>query len=242
MRTEYVMIPMNGGVMGAYVAYPDSAAPAPAIIAIMEIWGVNDTMRAHAHEYAEAGYICLVPDLFWRQEPGVELSDRNPADGQKAFDLYYEFDYDLGVEDMLVAEAFLKAKSECNGKVGAVGYCLGGKLCYLMCCRTDIDCAVAYYGTYIEHNISEVKNLHRPFVLHMAMKDRWVQAEVNALLERKLRPNPFVTIHQYPEADHAFARIGGIPYRKAEADRALALTLDFFSQHLSAPHSTPESS
>ena len=83
---------------------------------------------------------------------------------------------------------FLQRLPECNGKVGAVGYCLGGKLCYLMCCRTDIDCAVAYYGTYIEHRIREAKNLHRPFVLHMALKDRWVQAEVNELLERRLSP------------------------------------------------------
>lgn len=233
IRTEYVMIPMpGGGVMGAHIAYPDTDKPAPAVIAIMEIWGVNDTMRAHAREFAEAGYLCLVPDLFWRQEPGVELSDRNPDDGKKAFDLYYEFDYDLGVQDMIVVRDFLKKKEECTGKVGAVGYCLGGKLCYLMCCRTDIDSAVAYYGTYIEHNIREVKNLHRPFMLHMAMKDRWVQAEVNLLLERKLRPNPLVTIHQYPEADHAFARIGGIPYRKPEADQALGHTLEFFQAHL----------
>jgi carboxymethylenebutenolidase len=171
MKTEYVKVPMNGGVMSAYVAYPDSPGPAPAIVAIMEIWGVNDTMRAHAHEYAQAGYICLVPDLFWRQEPGVELSDRDPEDGKKAFDLYYEFDYDLGVQDMMATRDFLRTRPECDGKVGAVGYCLGGKLCFLMCCRTDIDCAVAYYGTYIEHNIREVKNLHRPFMLHMAMKD-----------------------------------------------------------------------
>jgi carboxymethylenebutenolidase len=205
-----------------------------AMIAIMEIWGVNDTMRAHAHEYAQAGYVCLVPDLFWRQEPGVELSDRNPQDSRKAFDLYYEFDYDLGVEDMIATRDFLRTRAECNGKVGAVGYCLGGKLCFLMCCRTDIDCAVAYYGTYIEHNIREVKNLHRPFMLHMAMKDRWVQNEVNDLLERKLRPNPLVTIHQYPEADHAFARIGGIPYREAEAKEALGHTLAFFGKHLEA--------
>ena len=119
-----------------------------------------------------------------------------------------------------------------DGKVGAVGYCLGGKLCYLMCCRTDIDCAVAYYGTYIEHRIREAKNLHRPFVLHMAMKDRWVQAEVNELLERRLAPNPLVTIHKYPGADHAFARHGGKTYSKPEADRALALTLEFFNEHL----------
>jgi carboxymethylenebutenolidase len=72
-----------------------------------------------------------------------------------------------------------------------------------MCCRTDIDCAVAYYGTYIEHNIREARNLHRPFVLHMAMKDRWVQGEVNDLLERRLSSNPLVAIHKYPDADHA---------------------------------------
>ena len=100
-----------------------------------------------------------------------------------------------------------------HGKVGAVGYCPGGKLCYLMCCRTDIDCAVAYCGTHIEHRIREAKYLHRPFVLHMAMKDRWVQAEVNDLLERRLSPNPLVQIHKYPGADHAFARHGAKPIR-----------------------------
>ena len=153
---------------------------------------------------------------------------------KKAFDLYYDFDYDLGVRDMEDIRRYLQTIPECNGKVGAVGYCLGGKLCYLMCCRTDIDCAVAYYGTYIEHRISEVKNLHRPFVLHMAMKDRWVQAEVNDLLERRLSPNPLVTIHKYPDADHAFARHGGKTYSKPEADRALALSVDFFKRHLAA--------
>src|SRR5713101_5780128 len=158
---------------------------------------------------------------------------------------------------------YLAGLQECNGKVGAVGYCLGGKLCYLMCCRSDIDCAVAYYGTYIEHHIREAKNLHRPFMLHMAMKDRWVQAEVqlvhfgldpavfpfmlhmamkdrwvqaevNELLERRLSPIPWVTIHKYPGADHAFARHGGRTYSKPEADRALALSVDFFREHLGA--------
>ena len=101
-----------------------------------------------------------------------------------------------------------------------------------MCCRTDIDCAVAYYGTYIEHRIREAPSLHRPFMLHMAMRDRWVQAEVNDLLERRLSPNPLVTIHKYPGADHAFARHGGRTYSKPEADRALELTVDFFNEHL----------
>ncbi len=231
MRTQNIKVPMRDGIMGAYLAVPDRT-PVGAVIAIMEIWGVNDTMRHHAHEFAEAGFVCLVPDLFWRQEPGIELSDSNPEHGKKTFDLYYDFDYDLGVRDMVDTWRFLENMKECNGKVGAVGYCLGGKLCYLMCCRTDIPCAVAYYGTYIEHSIKEAPNLHRPFMLHMAMKDRWVQAEVNDLVERRLSPNPLVTIHKYPDADHAFARKGGRPYREADANRALGLTVDFLRNHL----------
>jgi carboxymethylenebutenolidase len=231
MKTSRIKVPLRDGALSAYLAVPDPT-PAGAIITIMEIWGVNDTMRYHAQKFAEAGYICLVPDLFWRQEPDVDLSDRNPADIAKAFDLYYDFDYDLSVQDMEDIRNFLKTLPECNGKVGAVGYCLGGKLCYLMCCRTEIDCAVAYYGTYIEHNIREAPRLHRPFMLHMAMKDRWVQAEVNDFLMRRLSPNPLVEIHQYPGADHAFARHGGKTYSKPEADRALTLSLDFFEKHL----------
>ena len=232
MKTENIKIELRDGVMGAHVAYPERN-PAGAIIAIMEIWGVNDTMRGHAQEFAEAGLLCLVPDLFWRQQPGVELSDRNPAHVQKAFDLYYEFDYDLGVQDMEDTAAFLKSHPLSNRKVGSVGYCLGGKLNYLMCCRsTKMECAVAYYGTYIEHHIKEAKNLGKPFMLHMAMKDRWVQAEVNEMIERRLSPNPLVQIHKYPEADHAFARHGSKVYRQADAERALALSLEFFRRHL----------
>jgi carboxymethylenebutenolidase len=231
MRTETITVPLRDGNMAAYVAYPDRT-PAGAIIAIMEIWGVNDTMRHHAHEFAEAGYVCLVPDLFWRQEPGVELSDRNPDHITRAFDLYYDFDYDLGVRDMEDTMAFLRAHPQVNGKVGAVGYCLGGKLCYLMCCRTDIDCTVAYYGTYIEHHIREAPSLHRPFLLHMALNDKWVQPEVNDFIERRIGGNPLVTIEKYPNAPHAFARLGGIPYSKPEADKALKLSVDFFGRYL----------
>jgi carboxymethylenebutenolidase len=216
MQTRNIKVALRDGEMGAYLALPDRT-PAGAIIAIMEIWGVNDTMRHHAHEFAQTGFVCLVPDLFWRQEPGVDLSDKNPEHVKRAFDLYYDFDYDLAVRDMEDTRAFLMQMPSCTGKVGAVGYCLGGKLCYLMCCRTDIDCAVAYYGTYI---------------VHMALRDRWVQSEVNDLLERRLSPNPLVILHKYPDADHAFARLGGKTYSKPEADRALALSLDFFREHL----------
>ena len=231
--TDIAITASDGGSFTGYLAKP-SKPKAPGLLLIQEIFGVNAVMRGLADDFARQGYLVLCPDLFWRQEPGVELYDRNPEDVKRAFDLYYDFDYDLGVRDMEDIRRYLQTIPECNGKVGAVGYCLGGKLCYLMCCRTDIDCAVAYYGTYIEHRIREVTNLHRPFVLHMAMKDRWVQAEVNDLLERRLSPHPLVTIHKYPNPDHAFARPGGKTYSPPEADRALALTVDFFRRHLAA--------
>src|SRR3981081_4044479 len=100
MQTRNIKVKLRDGEMGAYLAIPDRT-PVGAVIAIMEIWGVNDTMRHHAHEFAEAGFVCLVPDLSWRQEPGVELSDHDPEHVKQAFDLYYDFDYDLAVRDMV---------------------------------------------------------------------------------------------------------------------------------------------
>lgn len=232
-RTEDIQVTLrDGSKMGAHVAYPDKE-PAGAIIAIMEIWGVNDTMRAHAQEFAEAGWITLVPDLFWRLEPGVELSDADPAHWDKAIDLYYDFDYDRGVEDMEDTAAFLRTIPGGNGKVGTVGYCLGGKMGYLMCCRgSDIDCAVAYYGTYIEHAIKEAPKLSKPFQLHQALADKWVPPVVCSFIERRLSPSPLVEIHKYPGADHAFARHGGTTYSAPEAEKALGLSTAFFSRHL----------
>ena len=231
-RTEDIQVTLrDGSRMGAHVAFPDEK-PVGAIIAIMEIWGVNDTMRAHAQEFAEAGWITLVPDLFWRLEPGVELSDADPAHWEKAIDLYYDFDYDLGVRDMEDTIAFLRTIEGGNGKVGTVGYCLGGKMGYLMCCRSDIDCAVAYYGTYIEHSIGEAPNLSKPFLLHQALDDKWVPPVVCAMIERRLSTNPLVEIEKYPGADHAFARHGGTTYSAPEAERALARSIQFFHQHL----------
>lgn len=231
MKTENIKLQLSDGEMSAYVAYPDKT-PAGAIIAIMEIWGVNHTMKAHAHEFAEAGYICLVPDLFWRLEPDVILDADSPNDWLPSLDRYYQFDYDLGAKDMTETMEYLRGIDGGNGKVGAVGYCLGGKMCYLMSCRTDIDCAVAYYGTYIEHVIKEAPNLTRPFMLHQALSDTWVPPAVCKFIEAKIGDKPNVTIHQYPSAEHAFARHGAKSYSAPEAEAALERSISFFDVHM----------
>jgi carboxymethylenebutenolidase len=172
------------------------------------------------------------PTSFGASTPGVELSDGNPEVIKRTFDLYCDFDYDDGVRDIEDSMRFLQEVPECSGKAGAVGYGRGGKLCFLLCCRTEVDCAAAYCGAYIEHTIREAPRLHRPFMLHLAMHDRWVQAEVNELLERRASPDPLASIDKYPGADHAFARRGGKTWGKPEADRALGLALAFFKQLL----------
>ena len=231
MRTESIKLSLSDGEMSAYVAYPEKS-PVGAIIAIMEIWGVDNTMKAHAHEFADAGYICLVPDLFWRLGPDVILDADNPDDWITSLDRYYHFDYDLGAKDMEETMQYLRNIKDGNGKVGAVGYCLGGKMCYLMSCRTDIDCAVAYYGTYIEHAISEAPHLSQPFMLHQALSDTWVPPAICHFIETKIADKPNVVIHKYPDAEHAFARQGANSYSAPEAEQALGLSLSFFDDHL----------
>ena len=197
MKTQSIRVKLRDGEMGAYLAVPDRT-PAGTIIAGMEIWGVNDTMRA-ARARVRRSRI-RVPGA----RPVLAAGARRRALRSQSRAR------EEGIRSLLRLRlrprrarhgghlAFPGEAAGVQRQGRAVGYCLGGKLCYLMCCRTDIDCAVAYYGTYIEHRIREAKNLHRPFVLHMAMKDRWVQAEVNDLLERRLSPNPLVTSTNIP--------------------------------------------
>jgi carboxymethylenebutenolidase len=231
MFTETINLNLTDGQMNAYIAYPEKS-PIGAVIAIMEIWGVNETMKAHAHEFAQAGYICLVPDLFWRLDPDVILDADNPNDWMLSLERYFNFDYDLGAKDMEKTMNYLRELEGCNGKVGAVGYCLGGKMCYLLSCRTDIDCAVAYYGTYIEHAISEASQLSQPFMLHQALADTWVPPAICKFIEEKIGQKPNVEIHKYLEAEHAFARHGAKSYLKQEADLALKRSISFLDIHL----------
>ena len=96
-------------------------------------------MRDVADGFAARGYFALAPDLFWRLEPGVELTDKTDAEWKRAFDLMTRFDADAGVKDIQATITHLRGVSGCSGKVGAVGYCLGGLLAYLTACRTDSD-------------------------------------------------------------------------------------------------------
>ena len=134
----------DGGSFSAYLATPEQGS-GPGIVLLQELFGINAYIRGVADYYAEEGYVVLAPDLFWRIAPGIELGFTG-ADREKAFELYGKFDVDRSVDDIAATVAALRALPECKGKVGALGFCLGGLLAYLAAARAGVDCAVSYYG------------------------------------------------------------------------------------------------
>jgi len=221
----------NGG-FNAYVAKPVGQGPWPAVVVIQEIFGVNHTMRQVADRLAADGFLAVAPDLFWRLEPGVDITDQTQAEWDRAFDLMNRFDLDKGVEDIADVIEFVRARPECSGKVGAVGYCLGGKLAFLTATRTDADASVSYYGVGLDAHLGETETLAQPLVLHIAEEDGFSSAEARERIVGALGNNPQVTIFTYPGRDHAFAREGGKNYDAADAALANGRTLDFLNKHL----------
>jgi len=232
MSGQEITISGPDGSFAAYLATP-AARNAPGIVVIQEIFGVNAVMRAMADELSASGFFALVPDLFWRLEPGVQLTDKTAAEWQRAFDLMKRFDAAAGVTDIQTAIAHLRTVLGCTGKVGAVGYCLGGLLAYLTAARTDADASVGYYGVNIQTMLSEAANIRKPLMLHIAGKDEFTPPEAQQQIVNGLAGNKFVTIHLYPEMNHAFARPGGKHYDQANAGLANSRTATFLRQHLS---------
>ena len=221
----------DGGSFSAYLASPKSGQ-GPGLLVIQEIFGVNAGMRHICDHYASLGYFALSPDIFWRQEPGVQITDKTRGEWDKAFQLYSGLDVGLCVKDLVSTLTHLRHVKGCSGKVGVTGYCLGGKLTYLMACRSDADAAVSYYGGGIDQSLEDAPKIKKPILLHLAMEDEYINTEARAAIHKALGPNPLVTIHDYPGVQHAFARPDGQHYDARAATLANRRSEDFFARHL----------
>lgn len=217
----------------AYCALP-MAGNGPGLIVIQEIFGVNANMRKICDDYAARGYMAVCPDLFWRQERNVQITDKTEAEWAKAFGLYKGFDVEAGVRDLLSTLAFVRKMKGCSGKVGSVGYCLGGRLAFLMSTRSDIDVSVGYYGVELDTYADEIYDIRTPLLLHMAELDKFVPEAARAKIARAAARNPNITTHLYTGVDHAFAREGGQNYNKEAAELANLRTQEFLFNVLMA--------
>lgn len=231
---NWVQIPAeDGGSFDAHLVRPSGGDAAGVVICIQEIFGVNHAMRDIAQEWADKGYIAFAPDPFWRQEPHVDITDQTDEEWQKAFQLYQGFDVDKGISDLKATVAYARSMDGSNGKVGTVGFCLGGKLAYMMACQSDTECNVGYYGVGIEDLLGEAGSIRNPLMLHIAEEDGFVSKEAQAQVRTGLEGNAHADVYSYPGMDHAFARIGGKPYDKQNADLVNGRTADLFSKALS---------
>ncbi len=221
----------GSGSFDAYVAVPEMA-PAPALVVIQEIFGVNKVMRDFCDYLADEGFIAICPDLFWRQKPGVDITDRTDEEWKQAFELFNGFNIDKGVEDLKATLTAIRQHPEGTGKAGTIGFCLGGKLAYLMATRSDADCNVSYYGVGLQDLLGEAKNIKKPLMLHIAEKDGFSSPEAQAQINAGLKDNALVEMHTYPGVDHAFARKGGKNYNAEAANLAFERTDGFLEKNL----------
>jgi carboxymethylenebutenolidase len=228
---ETTTITTPDGSFSAYVARP-SAAKAPAVVVIQEIFGVNAVMRGVADELAAAGFLAICPDLFWRIEPGIDITDQSEAEWKLAFSYFNAFDVEKGVSDIAATIDHIRADAGSTGKVGAVGFCLGGLLAFLTATRTSADASVGYYGVNLQQYLGETEKLAHPLMLHIAEQDGFTPPEARDMIIAALKNHPQVTLHTYPGRDHAFARRGGEHYDAKDANLAEARTVAFFKANL----------
>ena len=221
----------DGESFSAYVARPDDPEPKAAIIVIQEIFGVNAGIRRKCDRLAEEGYLAVAPDLFWRLSPGVELDPDVEDEFSEALELMGKFDQDQAIKDIEATIRHLRDGAGCD-KVGAVGYCLGGRLAFMTAARTDVDATVGYYGVGIDNLLREKQALAHPLMLHIPTEDGFVDGETQRKMHEGLDDHPKVTLHDYEGLDHGFATEFGKRRNEEAAQLADRRTSEFFARHL----------
>ncbi|MBD8547279.1 dienelactone hydrolase family protein [Sphingomonas sp. CFBP 8760] len=229
--TGSITINVDDGSFTAYRADP-AGTPRGAIVVIQEIFGINAGIRRQCDLFAEAGYLAIAPDLFWRFAAGVELDPDVKPEFERALQLMGQLDQDAAIRDLETTIRTVRGMLPEDGKVGAVGFCLGGRLAFMVAARTDVDASVGYYGVGIDGLLGEKHGIARPLMLHIPVEDHFVDHDAQARIHAGLDDHPKVTLHDYPGEDHGFAAAFGSRRSEEAATLAEGRTAAFFAEHL----------
>lgn len=233
MTGQVIELMADGRRFAGYLNRPE-AGSGPGLVLLQTAFGLDYHMRDIADLYAGEGYVVLCPDLYWRQGPGLDLK-QNDADRRKAVALYEQFDIAAAVSDIGAAITALRARPECTGKVGALGFCMGGGLAYRAAALCGVDCAVSYYGTRIDEALDLVPRIACPMVLHFAQNDDYVPAAAVARVKGAFAGCDGVEIYEYPGVGHGFNRPDGGDYDKPAASMAKTRTIALL-RRVMGPH------
>jgi carboxymethylenebutenolidase len=214
---------------------PEPAAlPAPGLVIVPEMYGVNDYVREVARTWAARGYFALAIDAMWRIRPNMIL-DYDGPDNVTAHEYHDAFDFPSTVPDMQAASDTLRALDGANGKVGIIGFCLGGTMAYLAAARTDVDAAAGYYGSRIVEFLDDVPAIRHPLLLHFGERDRAIPPGNRDRVLAATAGNAAITTIVHPNAPHAFANhLRPDRYDAAAAQHADELTSALFRRELSS--------
>jgi carboxymethylenebutenolidase len=221
----------GSGQFNAYVVEP-KGKPAGSVVVIQEIFGVNDSLMATCQVIADMGFFAVAPDLFWRQEPGVNITDKSEAEWKKAFALMNGFDQLKGIDDLKVTLAAARKLPGANGKAGTMGFCLGGRLAVMMAIHSDADVNVSYYGVGLDGLVPEFDKIAAPLMVHIAEKDEFASPEIIETVLDGSEENEFIDTYVYPDVQHAFARVNGVHFDARAATIANGRTAEILADVL----------
>jgi carboxymethylenebutenolidase len=225
-------IDSSEGNFDAYHSWPRMQKPPPAIVVLHEVFGVNEDLRATCDELAAVGFIAICPELFWRHQSHVDLSVRSQSDWEKGVALYTAFDIDSGVRDVEATIAAARALRAGSGRVGVMGYCLGGLLTFLTAARTSVDAAVAFHGARTEEFLAETADIDAPLQMHLAEEDEFISKAAQQQIAAALSSEAKFEVFSYPGCGHAFSRHGGMHFDADAARLSRTRVVDFFKRHL----------
>jgi carboxymethylenebutenolidase len=189
--------------MRGYFVHPASA-PAPGIVLLQEIFGVNEAMRQKARSLASHGFSVVVPDLFWRIEPGIDLG-YSDEDRKQGFGLSQKLDESRGVDDVVAVADWLRTNERCTGEVAYVGFCLGGRIAALAGAKDPRTRAVvSFYGVKLDTITDELKRIQAPFQFHVGESDAHIPHSAVETVQAALKGHPNAEIFTYPGAQHGF--------------------------------------
>lgn len=228
---DHITVKGHNGEFGAYIVQPN-ALPAPAVVVLHEVFGVNADIRQTCTELAEQGFIAVAPEMYWREEANVNLSVTSEADWQHGLRLNQAFDRDAGTRDIRDTAILAAKLPDCTGKVAVLGYCIGGLMTFLTAARFGADAAVAYHGGDTEKYLDEAGRIDAPLLMHLGEEDEFIPKAAQTQIKAVLAEKPNATVFSYPGQYHAFSRHNGAHYDAEAATLAHKRTYEFLRQHL----------
>jgi carboxymethylenebutenolidase len=227
IKAEYVTVdsPQGNGNIKGYFARPAKGGKQPAVLVIHENRGLNPYIEDVARRLATANFLAFAPD-------GLTSVGGHPGDDEKGATLFGKVDKPKMTEDFIAAARWLKGRSDCTGKLGAVGFCFGGGIVNTLAVRmgSDLSAGVPFYGA--QPNAADTARIKAPLMLQYAGLDERITGGA-AAFEAALKANnvPYEAF-VYDGANHGFHNDTTPRYDEVAAKLAWQRTIDFFNKNL----------